>query len=141
MELAEPSASHCFGRDGVSAMNDQVEPKDSCDHTIPRFTWWDHRGTKEWAQYDLEEPRKVSAVEVYWFDDERAKRHCRVPKSWRLLYKDAGDWKPVAATGDFGTALDKFNRVEFEPVQATALRIEVELKPEFSGGILEWKVE
>ena len=141
MELAEPSASHCFGNNVLSALNDQIEPKDSCDHSVPRFTWWDHRGTKEWVQYDLDEPRKVAAVEVYWFDDERVKRHCRTPKSWKLLYKDGAAWKPVKAKGDFGTALDKLNRVEFEPVQTTGLRIEVELKPEWSGGILEWKVE
>jgi hypothetical protein len=32
-------------------------------------------------------------------------------------------------------------RVQFPPVETTALRIEVESKPEYSGGILEWKVE
>jgi hypothetical protein len=141
MDLAEPSASFCAGNNDLSAMNDQLEPKDSCDHTIPRFTWWDHRGTKEWAQYDFEEPTKVSAVSVYWFDDERIKRHCRTPKSWKLLYRSGKEWKPVAAKGPFGTELDKYNRVEFEPVQTDALRIEVQLKPTWSGGILEWKVE
>ena len=50
-------------------MNDGLEPKNSNDHTIPRFTWWDHRGSAEWVQYDFGKPRKVSAVEVYWFDD------------------------------------------------------------------------
>lgn len=75
--MALPSASHRHGSDAVSALNDQVEPKDSCDQTIPRFTWWDHKGTAEWVQYDFDEPVKVSAVEVYWFDDERIKRHCR----------------------------------------------------------------
>jgi hypothetical protein len=31
--------------------------------------------------------------------------------------------------------------VTFQPVETTALRIEVQLQLEFSGGILEWKVE
>ena len=69
------------------------------------------------------------------------KRHCRVPKSWQLLYKDGDAWKPVAGACDYGTAIDKYNRVTFTPVETTALRLEVELNPPWSGGILEWKVE
>jgi len=39
-----------------------------------------------------------------------------------------------------GTKKDRFNRLAFEPVRAEGLRIEVQLQPGFSGGILEWKV-
>ena len=60
------SASHKNGPDGLEAMNDQVEPKASNDHSIPRFTWWDHRGTREWVQYDFQTAARVSTVEVYW---------------------------------------------------------------------------
>jgi hypothetical protein len=63
-----------------------------------------------------------------------------VPKSWKLLYRDGNAWKPVAAAGEFGTRPDAWNRVAFPTVQTTALRIEVQLQPEFSGGILEWRV-
>ena len=56
-ELTTASASHSPRRPSVlDALNDRLEPKDSCDHTIPRFTWWDHRGTKEWVQYDFDPP-------------------------------------------------------------------------------------
>jgi len=140
-ESSTPSASYCHGADTPDALNDQLEPRDSCDQSIPRFTWWDHRGTKEWVQYDFDSPRKVSAVEIYWFDDGRLKRHCRAPKSWRLLYAGDGTWKPVGGRADYGTQIDKYNRVSFEAVETTALRIEVELEAEFSGGILEWKVQ
>jgi DUF1680 family protein len=140
-ELATPSASHCHGPDAVTALNDRLEPANSCDHSIARFTWWDHRGTKEWAQYDFDAPRKVSAVAVYWFDDARLKRHCRAPQSWKLLHKAGDAWQPVAGATEYGTAVDRFNRVTFDPVETTALRIEVQLQPEFSGGILEWKLE
>ena len=122
-------------------MNDEQEPNDSNDRSIPRFTWWDHRGTKEWAQYDFETPQKLSSVEVYWFDDTRQPGQCRVPKSWRLLYRSGDAWKPVAAASPLGTEPDKYNRVTFGPIETTGLRIEVELQPEFSGGILEWKVK
>lgn len=139
--LARPSASHCWQTDTLSALNDQIEPAASDDTRILRFTWWDHRGTKEWVQYDFERPTKVSAVEVYWWDERRINAHCRVPQSWRLLYQSAEGWKPVAGASPYGAEMDRFNRVAFEPIETKALRLEVQLQPEWSGGILEWRVE
>jgi hypothetical protein len=134
------SASHCNESDTVEAMIDGLEPKTSDDHSIPRFTWWDHRGTREWVQYDFAQPRRVSGVDVYWFDDTGAGA-CRVPRSWQLLYRDGERWLPVAGVAEYGTKPDTFNHVTFEPVQTTGLRLQVQLQPEFSGGILEWRIE
>jgi hypothetical protein len=133
------SASHCWPPDSVRALNDQVDPRNSSDHSIPRHTWWDHRGTAEWAEYEFRQPTKVSAVEVYWFDDT-GRGQCRVPKSWQLLWRDGDEWKPVSSTDDYAVAKDCFNQLRFDPVTADALRIEVQLQPDFSGGILEWRV-
>ncbi len=133
------SSSHCWPPDSVAAVNDQAEPADSNDHSIPRLTWWDHKGTAEWVQYDLERPAKVAAVEVYWFDDT-GRGGCRVPESWRLLYRDGDEWKPVAAQDSFGVEKDRYNVVRFTPVTTAGLRIELQLQPKFSGGVLEWKV-
>ncbi len=133
------SASYKNGPDTLEAMNDQIEPKSSSDHTIPRFTWWSHRGTREWVQYDFKAPAKVSAVEVYWFDDTGT-GSCRVPKSWRILFKEGNEWKPVTAKSEYGTKKDQFNHVTFESLVAGGLRLEVELTENFSGGILEWRV-
>jgi hypothetical protein len=139
--LATPTASHCFANDTVSALNDGETPKNSSDEARHRFTWWDHRGTSEWVQYDFDQPRTVSSVSVYWWDDHRLGRHCAAPKSWRLMYRTQdGQWKPVKARGEFGTKLEMYNAVEFEPVQTTALRIEVELPKDLSSGILQWQV-
>jgi DUF1680 family protein len=138
---ATPSASCCWQNDTLSAMNDQIEPAASDDTKIPRFTWWDHRGTKEWVQYDFERPAKVSAIAVYWWDERRINAHCRVPQSWRLLCKSGGEWKPVTGASAFATEMDRFNNVTFSPVETTALRIEAQLQPGWSGGILEWRLE
>jgi DUF1680 family protein len=138
---ASPSASHCFPSDSLAALNNQAEAKKSDDESIPRFTWWDHRGSKEWVQYDFDKPARVSAVAVYWFDERRLRRHCRVPQSWRLLYKDVDQWKPVANLSAYGIAMDCYNRVTFDPIKTSALRIEVQLQSNWSGGILQWKVE
>jgi len=101
------------------------------------MTWWDHKGTTEWVERYFDKSKKISAAEVYWFDDT-GKGSCRVPQSWRLLYKDGEQWKPVVAADGFGIKRDQFNRVNFTPVSTTALRLEVKLQPKYSGGILKW---
>jgi hypothetical protein len=134
------TASHCFGSDTVEAMVDGLEPKNSADRSIPRFTWWDHRGTKEWVEYDFTTPRQISAVEVYWFADA-PNGGCRAPQVWKLSYRQGESWKPVETAGEFQTRLDAYNRVGFKSVTTTGLRIEVLLQPNYSGGILEWKIQ
>ena len=137
--LAKPSASHCHSADAMGALNDGVLPKSSSDLDIPRFTWWDHRGTAEWVAYEFDKPVLLSKAEVYWFDDT-GKGQCRVPKSWRLLWRDGDQWRPVEGAGAYGVERDKLNLVTFQPVTARAIRIEVQLQPGFSGGILEWRL-
>lgn len=134
------TASHVFESDTLDALNDGLEPARSDDQTIPRMTWWDHKGTAEWVQYDFAKPLTTGAVSLYWFDDS-GHGGCRVPQSWRLLYKNGDQWEPVANASAYGTARDAYNRVTFTPVTTTALRLEAQLQPSFSGGILEWKVE
>jgi hypothetical protein len=126
--------------DTLSALNDDMLPKNSADQSIPRFTWWDHRGTQEWAQYDFPKPRMVGSCEVYWFDDEAIGGNCRVPASWRLLWWDGNAWQPAAVSGSYETAKDRLNRVKFAPVETARLRMEVKLRDGWSGGILEWRV-
>jgi hypothetical protein len=135
-----PKASFCFASDSTTALNDGVLPRNSGDMDIPRFTWWDHKGTEEWVQYDFDQPRELRSTSVYWFDDT-GKGGCRVPASWKLLYLDGTEWKPVKADGDYGTATDGFNSVKFEPMTTRSIRLSAQLQEGFSGGILEWRVE
>jgi DUF1680 family protein len=135
------SASHCNESDTVRAIADGLMPKNSNDHSIPRFTWWDHKGTTEWVQREFDRSQKVSRVAIYWFDDAPSNGRCRTPASWRLLYRKDGGWKEVANPSGYGVETDKFNVTTFDAVETDALRIEVKLRPDFSGGILEWKVD
>ena len=137
---SQASASHAYQADHLEALNDQVEPKNSIDHDIPRFTWWDHKGTTEWVQYDFAQTAKISSAQVYWFDDTD-RGACRVPASWKLLYRSGTTWKPVEGASPYGLAKDQYNKVTFTPVETSALRLEAQLQPQFSGGILEWRVE
>jgi hypothetical protein len=135
----QASASHCFSGDTLDALSDGLDPQNSNDHDIPRMTWWDHRGSAEWVQYDFAAPKKISSTAVYWFDDT-GDGQCRVPASWHLLYKSGDVWVPVGAAADFTMKKDGWNRVEFPAIATKQLRLEVQLQPQFSGGILEWKV-
>ncbi len=133
-------ASHCFERDTLAALDDGALGKNSADESIPRFTFWPRRGSSEWVEIDFRAPRKLSKTAVQWFDDT-GRGACRVPKSWRALYQDGAEWKPVAATAAGGVARDSLNTLEFAPVTTRALRLEIDLAPEVSAGLLEWRVE
>jgi hypothetical protein len=134
------TASHCWDGDSLDALCDDVLPKDSNDHGIDRFTWWPRKGSAEWVQYDFDKPTAVSSAAIYWFDDTPTKGGCKLPKSWRLLYKDGNAWKPVPEPGEYPVARDQFCEVKFQPVTTRALRLEVKLEKDYSGGILEWRV-
>src|SRR5208283_1811566 len=106
------SASHCNEGDSPEAMIDGLEPKNSNDHSIPRFTWWDHRGTTEWVQYSFAKPRRVAGTRIYWFDDT-GEGQCRVPRSWKVLYQQGDAWKPVDIAGGYPVRKDAYSGVEF----------------------------
>lgn len=137
---AKVVASRCWEHDTTAAVNDGAMPANSNDTGGPRFTWWPTQGTQEWIEYHFDRPEMISATEVYWFDDSTTKGGCRVPKSWKLLWKKGDRWEPVEAPTGFSVKRDEFNRVTFRPVPTMGLRIEVQLQEGMSGGILEWRV-
>jgi hypothetical protein len=135
--LAKAGAS---GGRGVSTINDQFEPENSNDHSVGYFHWWPKKGTLEWVQYDFRGPRLVSEVSVYWFDDTGL-GECRVPKSWKALFKAGNTWVPVKNLNPYGVEKDTYNTVRFAPVRTAAMRLEIQLPEKFSAGIHEWKVK
>ena len=118
--------------------NDGEEPNASNDSSS-YFDWWPTKGTTEWIEYAFAKPATVSEVQVYWFDDT-GRGEVRVPRSWRILYRDGNQWKPVANQEPYGIEKDRYNKVTFNPVTTTALRLEVTLQQNWSAGIQEWKV-
>src|SRR6185503_12071285 len=105
---------------------DGEDPRASNDSTS-YFDWWPRNGCApgatlpttaegnnpqqrrcsdgEWIEMAFARPATVSETQIYWFDDT-GRGGVRVPKSWRLLYKDAAGWKPVEASGEPGVARD-----------------------------------
>ncbi|MEV8377160.1 beta-L-arabinofuranosidase domain-containing protein [Kribbella sp. NPDC056861] len=130
------TASHVNDGDSLEALGDGRLPGSSSDGSVPRFTWWDRRGSTEWIQYDLREVREVSAASAYWFDDTGVGQ-CRVPASWRVLWLDGAVWRAVDGASAYGVEVDRLNQVSFAPVRAQYLRVEAVLRPTFSGGLLE----
>lgn len=125
----------------LSAVNDRLVPVDENDRSMAYYHWWPKKGSTEWLAYEFPQSQSVSSSTVYWFDDEPW-GGCRVPKSWKLYYKDGqGRWKPVEAQGGYGCEKGVPNTVEFTPVQTTALKLEVELPADNSSGIYEWEVK
>lgn len=140
--------------------NDQFEPKSSADINTPYHYWWLKAGTEEWIGYKFEKPETVSSVEVYWLAFDHYDVVYKAPESWKLLYKDGNAWKEVKNTSPYGTELDKYNKVTFEPVTTTELKLVAQLQrpktekraeengPQvvdvgrtgYSGGVIEWKV-
>jgi len=79
----------------------------------------------------------VSLVEVYWFDDT-GRGACRLPASWKLLYRKNDKWVEVEAPSGYGCEGDQYNRAQFKPVTADGMRIEIQLQEKWAGGVHEW---
>jgi hypothetical protein len=136
--LGSTSTVRTSGGRNPRAINDQEEPRSS-DQPNP-FHWWPNKGTTEWVEYAFAKEMMISETAVYWFDDT-GHGECRVPASWRVLYKDGEQWKPVEPLQPYGRDKDRYNTVRFKPVRTTALRLEVTLQPNWSAGIQEWQVK
>ena len=124
----------------LRALNDQTTPKDSKDQRTGNLHWWPAKNQSEWVQYDFDKAYTISSAKVYFFDDGPF-GGCRVPESWKLLYKEQDKWIPVENTSAYTTKKDCFNQVTFKPVKATALRLQLQLPQDNSSGILEWSVK
>ena len=123
-----------------AAIKDQYEPADSKDTNYPYLHWWPAKNTNEFVQYDFDTEHTVSESKVYWYDDGPW-GGCRIPVSYKILYKKDGQWVPVKNTTPYAISKDNFNVVTFEPVATTALRMEIQLPVDNSTGIHEWAVK
>jgi len=122
------------------SIQDQEIPQSSNDQDVPYYNWWPKTNSTEWIQYDFKKKTTVSEASVYWFDDEPW-GGCRIPESWRILYKSGNKWLPVKVSGQYSVSRDKNDAVKFKAVSTTALRLEVMLPEKFSSGLYEWDVK
>ena len=147
------------GCSDISAIYDQIEPVNSADGSCPYLRLRPRQKDSAWVQYTFAKKTKVSSVQVYWKDD---KEYCLLPKFWRVVYWDAGQWKPVKNHQPYKVERDRFNRITFEPVDTERLRLEIQFSGQkfekgqlgppdanylkyttvwYECGIIEWQVE
>ena len=109
--------------DQLYAVYDGYDPLNSADESHLYYRMRPPANKPAWVQYDFKAPIEISSSQVYFADD---RRFCRLPASWRVLYKDGNTWKPVANAAPYTVDKDKFSEVAFKPVKTTAVRLEVE---------------
>jgi hypothetical protein len=123
----------------LKALNDQMEPQNSNDHSIVFYHWWPKKDTVQWVQYDFQTPATISSSRVYWFDDG-PDGGCRIPSGWKLYYKKKNKWISVQNSGSYEINKDRYSSVKFSSVTTSALRMEITLPKEYASGIMEWAV-
>lgn len=124
----------------IIAMNDQMVPTHSNDHSVTYLHWWPKNGTQEWVQFDFDQNTAVSQVKVYWFDDG-PNGGCRIPAAWQVQYKDGEDWKPVDTKGNYMVTKDAWDRIQFQSVKTGALRVVIDLPQNHAAGLYEVVIE
>ena len=125
----------------LSSINDRLVPKDGDDRQMPYYHWWPKNNCTEWIAYEFPQASSVQRSTVYWFDDGPW-GGCRVPKAWRIFYKDEqGNWKPVTGADRYPTIKGAACTVNFDAVTTTALKLEVDLPTDNSAGVFEWSVK
>jgi hypothetical protein len=109
--------------DDLSAVYDGAEPIGSADESSRYFRVRPAAGEPAWIEYELRRPTGITTAQVYFFDD---RRFCRLPASWRILYKEGEQWRPVANRGGYAVQRDQFNVAHFDPVLTAGIRLEIE---------------
>lgn len=107
-----------------------------------RWGTWPESG-RQWVEYEWDQPVRLRASEIFWLQDtpDGEAGGVKRPAEWTLTYWTDDGWLPVPGATGFGTALDRYNRTEFDPVTTTRLRAVLTPRPDAEGvGALRWKV-
>lgn len=124
----------------IIALNDQMLPEHSNDHSISYHHWWPNKDQEEWVTFDFERREEVSKVQIYWFDDG-PHGGCRIPASWEVQYKKGKKWKSVKNTTNYTITKDAWDEVNFKSVKTEALRVLVQLPKDYAAGLYEVVIE
>ena len=137
MQQASTDASS----DGVPGLDDGFTPASSTDTDKSYFYWWLKEGSEEWVEYRFDEPVTLSISAVYWLKMDHYDVNYNVPENWYLTYLNPDNtWVPVKNTDNYGTELDQYNTVSFEPIKTKVIRLNAKLAENYSCGIHEWKI-
>ena len=103
--------------------------------------WRQSVGSEHYVGYTWDETVTVGGADIYWYDDGGG---TQVPSALRMQYLDAnGAWQDVNITTPFESSIakNKYNRIEFDRVTTTRLRLYVTVRSGAAGnGIYRFKV-
>lgn len=103
--------------------------------------WRQSVGSEHYVGYTWDEAVTVGGADIYWYDDGGG---TQVPSKLRMQYLDAsGTWQDVNITTPFESSIakNKYNRVEFDRVTTTRLRLYVTVRSGAqANGIYRFKV-
>ncbi len=103
--------------------------------------WRQSAGSEHYVGYTWDEAVTVGGADIYWYDDGGG---TQVPSKLRMQYLDAnGAWQDVNITTPFESSIakNKYNRVEFDRVTTTRLRLYVTVRSGAqANGIYRFKV-
>ena len=103
--------------------------------------WSQSVGSEHYVGYTWDEAVTVGGADIYWYDDGGG---TQVPSKLRMQYLDAnGAWQDVNITTPFESSIakNKYNRVEFDRVTTTRLRLYVTVRSGAeANGIYRFKV-
>ena len=122
--------------------NPSFEPTSSNMGTGKGWGNWSQRaGSEHYVGYTWDEAVTVGGADIYWYDDGGG---TQVPSKLRMQYLDAnGDWQDVNITTPFESSIakNKYNRIEFDRVTTTRLRLYVTVRSGAqANGIYRFKV-
>ena len=103
--------------------------------------WPQNDGSEHYVGYTWDEAVTVGGADIYWYDDGGG---TQVPSKLRMQYLDAnGAWQDVNITTPFESSIakNKYNRIEFDRVTTTRLRLYVTVRSGAqANGIYRFKV-
>ena len=103
--------------------------------------WSQSVGSEHYVGYTWDEAVTIGGADIYWYDDGGG---TRIPSKLRMQYLDAnGAWQDVNITTPFESSIakNKYNRIEFDRVTTTRLRLYVTVRSGAAGnGIYRFKV-
>ena len=103
--------------------------------------WRQSAGSEHYVGYTWDEAVTIGGADIYWYDDGGG---TQVPSKLRMQYLDAnGAWQDVNITTPFESSIakNKYNRVEFDRVTTTRLRLYVTVRSGAeANGIYRFKV-
>ncbi|HXE06763.1 MAG TPA: DUF5695 domain-containing protein [Acidobacteriaceae bacterium] len=125
---------------GTRALSAAFDPSSSSDIGAQRFTWTGKTGSTEWVEYDFDQPQTLHSAEVYWAADSGRRITVKLPVAWKVQYKAGGAWSDVEQQTQSPIAANAFNQTTFRPVTTTGVRLAVQLAPDASAGLLQWRL-